>query len=112
MTVSATLRGTANTGSVAIKNAILTTAERNSAIELAKEMKALDEFTRMKLDARNALEEYVYKIKHRFENQLTGNGRAIIQKCSELLIWLKNERVEAKETYEAEQKELELMCKM
>ncbi|KAL5510736.1 hypothetical protein EMCRGX_G006334 [Ephydatia muelleri] len=106
LTVTATEKATGNCGKVVIKKeGRMSAVEIDQCLEESKRMKAMDDETRLKQEARNNLESYVHNIKHGIVG--ANSRKELLDKCNEVLAWLKQPELMDKVVYEAKQKDLD-----
>ena len=106
LTVTATEKTTGNCGKVVIKKeGRMSAVEIDQCLEESKRMKAMDDETRLKQEARNNLESYVHNIKHGIVD--TNSRKELLDKCNEVLAWLKQPELMDRVVYEAKQKDLD-----
>uniref|UniRef100_A0A915N2S4 Heat shock 70 kDa protein 4L n=1 Tax=Meloidogyne javanica TaxID=6303 RepID=A0A915N2S4_MELJA len=88
-------------------------------LKIEKDMQAADQRATERSDAKNALEEYCFKMQHTFENTKACEGKvtedvrlSCLNECSEVLEWLDMNSTELqKKQIECRHSELEKYCK-
>uniref|UniRef100_A0A914HTP3 Heat shock protein 70 n=1 Tax=Globodera rostochiensis TaxID=31243 RepID=A0A914HTP3_GLORO len=75
-------------------------------VQEAENFSKEDEVQRDRLSAKNALESYCFNIKQAMDN----DKKKVLDKCQEVLSWLRGNQAAEKEEFEHQQKELEAVC--
>lgn len=114
LTVTATEKATGQCNKVVIKKeGRMTAVEIDQCVEESKRMKAIDDETRLKQEARNNLESLAHTIKHKFEGSVAAHSsrKELVDKCNSVLTWLKQSELMDKSVCEEKHKELDRMQK-
>merc|ERR1711998_484096 len=90
--------------------------EIEKMVQEAEKFKADDEAAKVKVEAKNGLENYCFTMKNSIsdaaiKDKLTEDDRNKIEEtCSSALAWLDSNQAAEKEEFEAKQKEVEEIC--
>ena len=111
LTVTATEKATGHCNKVVIKKeGRMSAVEVDQCLEESKRMKAIDDETRLKQEARNNLESLAHTIKHKVVGSVLADSRKeLVDKCNQVLAWLKQSELMDKSVYEVKHKELDRM---
>merc|ERR1712146_619221 len=91
----------------------LTDEEIKRMVEEAEKYAAEDEANKLRIEAKNGLENYAYQMKstmgdEKLAGKLSDDDKASVNgKIDEVISWLESNQMAEKEEYEAKQKELE-----
>ena len=91
----------------------LTDEEIKRMVEEAEKYAAEDEANKLRVESKNALENYAYQMKstmgdEKLASKLSDDDKASVNgKIDETISWLESNQMAEKEEYEAKQKELE-----
>merc|ERR1712014_505357 len=115
LNVSAVEKSTGKEQKITITNdkGRLSAEEIERMVEEAERYKAEDEATRVRIEAKNSLENYCYSMKstmgdEKLASKLSDSDKeSITGKIDETIQWLDSNQTAEKEEYEAKQKELE-----
>ena len=114
LTVSAVEKTTGKEANITITNDTrLSDADVERMVAEAERYKAEDEANRLRVEARNALENYAFSMRSSMNEEalaskLSDEEKASVNgKLQEIMAWLDGNQAAAKEDYEAKQRELE-----
>ena len=118
MNVSAKDKSTGKENNIVITNdkGRLSKEDIERMVKEAEKFKADDDKQKDKVQAKNSLESYAYRMKSTIEDDKVKDKiseedkTAIADKCKEVIEWLDQNPSGEKEDYEAKQKELEKVC--
>merc|ERR1712022_52281 len=115
LNVSAVEKSTGKDQKIEIKNdkGRLSDEEIKRMVEEAEKYAAEDEANKLRIEAKNGLENYAYQMKstmgdEKLAGKLSDDDKASVNgKIEEVISWLESNQMAEKEEYEAKQKELE-----
>ena len=109
LTVTATETGAGNCGKITIKQeGRMNAVQIDECLLIAKQAKDADDEARTRQVARNDLEAYVYQVKRKIEGTAMNNAtERKLNKCIDILNWLKASELSAKNVYEGKKEELD-----
>jgi len=118
LNVSASDKATGKTNQITITNekGRLSQTEIDRMVREAERFKEEDEVNKLKVEAKNALENYCYTMKNtlteeKLKDKFSESDKKVIEeKVNETLSWLESNQSAEKDEFDAKQKDLESIC--
>jgi len=119
LNVSAKDKNTGKDEKITIKNdkGRLSQEEVDRMVADAEKYKTEDEAQRSRIEAKNALESYVFNMKSSIEDEKVAgklteeDKKTVSEKCKEVLAWLDSNQSAEKDEFEHQKEEVEKVCK-